>query len=235
MVLKIFCVIHARGGSKRIPLKNIKLLNNKPLIAYPILLAQSLPIITRVIVSSDHSEIIRISKDYGAEVPFVRPKDIAEDVASELVTLHCLEWLKANDELPEIIVTLTPATPFTKKEELEKAINLLINRPHLDSVITVRKAKEFPEWMIDMQETGEGKTLLGNDFDGKYNVSQNLKQFYYPMGAFFVNRVSSFLSKPSMYGEKWGCVELNPLENVDIDDPNDWVEAEKLAANFFKE
>lgn len=230
--MKIYCVIHARGGSKRIPLKNIKLLNNKPLIAYPIELALTTKMIQKVIVSSDHPEIIRISKQYGAEVPFVRPPEISEDVASELVTLHCLNWLKENNDLPDIMVTLTPATPFTKIKDLISAINLLISNPSLDSVITIRKAKEHPEWVIDLDENNVGKTLLGNDFDGKYNVSQNLKKYYYPMGAFFVNRVSSFLKKPSMYGKKWGCIELNNENSLDIDNPEDWVEAEKMVRNF---
>lgn len=230
--MKIYCVIHARGGSKRIPLKNIKILNNKPLIAYPIDLAKSINHIQKVIISSDHDEIIRISKELGAEVPFVRPTIISEDVASELVTLHCLNWLKEKNDLPDIIITLTPATPFTKKSDLIRAIELLIKNPDLDSVITIRKAKEHPEWMIELGADGKGKTLLGNNFDGKYNVSQNLNKYYYPMGAFFVNRVVSFLKNPSMYGEKWGCIELNTNDSVDIDYPEDWVEAEKIAQKF---
>ena len=81
--MKILSLIHARGDSKRIPLKNIKLLGGKPLISYPIDLVKSIKLIDRVIVSSDHEEIIRIAKEYGAEAPFVRPVDISEDVASE--------------------------------------------------------------------------------------------------------------------------------------------------------
>ncbi len=230
--MKVYSVIHARGGSKRIPLKNIKLLNNKPLIAYPIELAQSIEKIQKTLVSSDHPEILKLSREFGAEVPFVRPPEISEDVASELVTLHCLEWLKKQNDLPDIMITLTPATPFTKKVDLLNAIDLLIANPDLDSVITVRKAKEHPEWVIDLAENGVGKTLLGNSFDGKYNVSQNLKKYYYPMGAFFVNRVSSFLDNPSMYGRNWGCIELNSIDSIDIDNPEDWAEAEKMAQNF---
>jgi N-acylneuraminate cytidylyltransferase len=230
--MKIYSVIHARGGSKRIPLKNLKLLNKKPLLAYPIELAKSISLIKKIIVSSDHPEIIELSKDLGAEAPFIRPPEISEDVASELVTLHCLNWLKEKNDLPDIMVTLTPATPFTKKAELNQAINLLLSNPKLDTVITIRKAKEHPEWIIDLDENGVAKTLLGNNFDGKYNISQNLKKYYYPMGAFFVNRVSSFLKKPSMYGDNWGCIELNPLDSIDIDNPDDWDVAENMAQKF---
>lgn len=227
--MKVLAVIHARGGSKRIPLKNIKLLGNKPLIAYTIELAKSIECVNRVVVSSDHAEIIRISKEYGAEVPFIRPADISEDVASECVTEHTLNWLKDNENyIPDIVVTLTPATPFTNKIDVEKSIELLLKNPDWDSVITVRKAKEYPQWMIDWDGKNVGKTLLGNSFDGEYNTSQNLKKYYFPMGAFFINRVSSFLKKPSMYGENWGCYELDPNLHIDIDEPEDWIEAEAI-------
>ena len=229
--MKILSLIHARGGSKRIPLKNIKLLSGKPLISYPINLVKSIKLIDRVIVSSDHEEIIRIAKEYGAEAPFVRPADISEDVASELVTEHALKWLKEyEDYIPDIVITLTPCTPFTEKEDLEKAIQLLIDNKNWDSVITVRKAIEYPQWVIDWDGdiSNTGKTLLGNSFDGEYNVSQNLKKYYFPIGAFFINRVIPFMKKPSMYGEKWGCFELDGSVQVDIDEPEDLLQAEKI-------
>ncbi len=102
-----------------------------------------------------------------------------------------------------------------------------------DSVIPVRKAKEFPQWMIDWDGANIGKTLLGNDFDGEYNVSKKLKKYYYPMGAFFINRVSSFMKEPSMYGNNWGCYELDGDTQIDIDEPEDWLEAEKIFKTFF--
>jgi len=229
--MKILALIHARGGSKRIPLKNIKLLGGEPLISYPINLAKSIKLIDKVVVSSDHSEIIRISKEYGAEVPFIRPADISEDVASELVTDHALKWLNKNENYtPDIVITLTPCTPFTKKEDLEEAIQLLMDNENWDSVITVRKALEYPQWMIDWDgnASSTGKTLLGNNFDGEYNVSQNLKKYYFPMGSFFINKVVPFMKKPSMYGKKWGCYEMDGSMQVDIDEPEDFSQAENI-------
>jgi CMP-N,N'-diacetyllegionaminic acid synthase len=228
--MKIVSIIHARGGSKRIPLKNIQLLAGKPLLWYPIALARSVPEISRTIVTSDHPEIIRIAKECGAEAPFVRPPDISEDVASELVTLHVLNWLRENEgSLPDIAVTLTPATPFTKPEALRAAIKMLVDHPDWDSVITVRKAKEYPQWMIDIAGDGTGSTPFGHGFDGEYNVSQNLKKYYFPVGAFFVNRISSFLKAPSMYGRSYGCFHMDMDQHLDIDDPEDLAEARKLA------
>lgn len=110
---KVLGVIHARGGSKRIPLKNIKILNGKPLIAYIISAALKAKTIDRLIVSTDHPDIIRISKEYGAEVPFIRPKDISEDVPSELVTQHAVNFIEQEEGRQiEIAVTFQPTTPF---------------------------------------------------------------------------------------------------------------------------
>ena len=233
--MKIVAIIHARGGSKRIPLKNIKLLNGKPLIAYPIKLAKSIYKIDRVIVTSDHNKIMQEANKYGAETPFVRPADISEDVASELVTEHALRWLKDHENYhPEIAITLTPATPFTKKEDLENALNMLIENKHFDSIVTITKAKEYPQWIVDVDENGLGYTPFGKGFDGEYNVSQNLKKYYYPLGAFFINRVEQFLKKPSMYGDKWGCYEMDASCNIDIDEPEDFTLAENLLVNLNK-
>ena len=227
--MKIVAIILARGGSKRIPLKNIKHIGNKPLIYYPIALAKKIKEIDRVIVSTDHPEISKVAVKLGAEVPFQRPANISEDVASELVTEHALRYLidKENYE-PDIVITLTPATPFTQQADLKKGIELLIQHPEWDSVTTVRKATESPHWMIDMAADHSCKTILGNVLDGEYNVSQNLKQFYYPMGAFFINRVDRFLKNPSLYGKAWGAIELSSEKHIDIDTPEEFEMAKKI-------
>jgi CMP-N,N'-diacetyllegionaminic acid synthase len=228
-MMKIIAIIHARGGSKRIPLKNIKFLKGKPLIAYPIELAKSISKIDRVLVSTDHKKIIDEAKKYGAETPFIRPSDISEDVASELVTEHALIWLKKNENYQaDIVITLTPATPFTKKQDLENALELLIKNKELDSVITVSTAKEYPQWVVDIDKNGLGNTPFGKGFDGEYNTSQNLKKYFYPLGAFFINRVVSFLKRPSMYGDKWGCYKMDVNSNIDIDEPEDFEAAKKM-------
>lgn len=227
--MKIVAIIHARGGSKRVPLKNIRMLRGKPLIAYPIELARAVDRIDRIVVSTDHPEIADNALKFGAEVPFVRPKDISEDVASELVTEHALRYLINEDDYqPEIAVTLTPCTPFTLPEDVNRGLDILLNNPEWDSVVTVRKAEEFPEWMIRYEPGKTCSTLLSNTLDGRYNISQNLKQYYYPLGAFFINRVRSFLEYPSMYGKTWGAIELSKEDNIDIDTFDELERAEKM-------
>lgn len=224
-------IIHARGGSKRIKLKNLQLLDGKPLLAYPIELVSRRPWISRVIVSTDHDDIMEAARSLGAEVPFRRPADIAEDVPSEMVALHALRFLESQGSLPKYMVNLTPATPFTRPSSLDAAFDLLGNNPDWDSVTTIRKAAEFPEWMLRFSpETGIVKTVLGNSLDGEYNVSQNLPPCYYPAGAFWINRVKNFLDLPSMYGRRWGGVVLDTSENVDIDWPEDLERARSMVS-----
>jgi CMP-N-acetylneuraminic acid synthetase len=223
-------IIHARGGSKRIPLKNLRDVAGKPLIAYPIALCRQLPWIDRIVVSTDHDGIMDAARRYGAEVPFRRPADISEDVASELVTAHALRELRSRGEtLPEYVVTLTPATPLTRPERVHEAFERLKAHPEWDSVTTARRATEHPEWMLVLDAgSGEARTLQGNPLDGEYNVSQNLAPIHYPTGAFWINRVERFLLRPSLYGDRWGAIVMDPSEGVDIDWPADLERAERL-------
>jgi CMP-N-acetylneuraminic acid synthetase len=226
--MKAVAIIHARGGSKRIPLKNLKELAGKPLLAYPIELCRNCPWIERIIVSTDHDGIMETAKRHGAEVPFRRPADISEDVPSELVTLHALTFLKDEGRgLPELAVTLTPATPLTRVARLQEAYEMLTRNSDWDAVTTVRRAAEHPEWMLRRDESGEIETLLGNPLDGEYNVSQNLRPVHYPTGAFWINRVDRFMRKPSLYGNRWGAVVMEENEGVDIDVPEDFQKAIK--------
>jgi len=222
-------IIHARGGSKRIPLKNLQVVGGKPLIAYPIDLCKRCSWINRIIVTTDHDGIMEAAQKFGAEVPFRRPANISEDVPSELVTIHALRFLQERDgKLPDYAVTLTPATPLTRPAQLDEAFELLCRNPEWDSVTTIRRAIEHPEWMLKRDpQSGEVVTLLGNSLDGEYNVSQNLKPFYYPSGAFWINRVANFLGKNSLYGDRWGAIILGPEDSIDIDWPEDLAAADK--------
>jgi CMP-N-acetylneuraminic acid synthetase len=222
-------IIHARGGSKRIPLKNLRLVGGQPLVAYPIQLCRQCAWIDRVIVSTDHEGIMAAARQYGAEVPFSRPAALAEDVPSELVTEHALRFLASTENaLPDYVVTLTPATPFTQASDLDEAFRLLKAQPEWTAITTVRKAAEYPEWMIRVDDQSEAHTVLGNPLDGAYNVSQNLPAAYYPTGAFWINRVEPFLEQPSLYGRRWGALVVAGDAAIDIDWPEDLERAEQL-------
>ncbi|MEM6883895.1 MAG: hypothetical protein AAF571_02610, partial [Verrucomicrobiota bacterium] len=121
------------------------------------------------------------------------------------------------------------ATPFTRVENLNQAYEMMCKHTNWDAVTLVRKAQEFPEWMLRRDEdSGEMSTVLGNSLDGEYNVSQNLPSVYYPCGAFWLNRVNSLLQQPSLYGRRWGGVIVSPELVVDIDEPEDLATARKM-------
>ena len=123
------CIIPARGGSKRIPRKNIKPFFGKPMIAWSIETAQKANIFSQIIVSTDDNEIATLAESNGAEVPFIRPTELAEDLSSDRgFLLHAMNWLKDNEnQLPEYWVHLRPTTPLREVKIIYKAIVLIIN------------------------------------------------------------------------------------------------------------
>ena len=137
--MKILALIPARGGSKGIPRKNIVNLCGKPLIAYSIEQALASKWINRVIVSTDDEEIVAISRQYGAEVPFMRPEEFAQDLSPDIdVFRHALQWLETNEGyIPDIVLNHRPVCPIRKVETIDRAIELFINTQHDDSLLSV--------------------------------------------------------------------------------------------------
>lgn len=123
----IIAIIPARGGSKGIPRKNIRLLHGKPLIAWTIETALSTSCLKRVIVSTDDEEIAEVAEKYGAEVPFLRPKKYAQDDTTDMpVYEHTLHWLEENERyIPDIVVWLRPTAPLRTSEDIKNAVNIL--------------------------------------------------------------------------------------------------------------
>lgn len=193
---KIIAIIAARGNSKRLPRKNIRELAGKPLIAYPIQAALETKIFDKVIVTTDNEEIAKISKKYGAEVPFMRPKELATD--STLVgpvLKHTLNWLKNNENYePDAFVLLQAPCPFVKFEQIKKVVEKLLNSD-AEAVYTVNKVEYSPYWMQTLIKTDEGNTpqLLIKDFDLRFKQLQDMPQVYRPNGAVYAVKLNSFL------------------------------------------
>jgi len=148
---KILALIPARGGSKGLLGKNVRILCGKPLIYYSIDTGLRSDLIDRVIVSTDSREIAEISKRAGAEVPFLRPAHLAEDLTPDLpVVQHCLDWCKKHERyVPEFIVFLRPTGPLRTVEEIEEAIRMLEADPEADSVRSVIEPSGSPYKMFE--------------------------------------------------------------------------------------
>ena len=232
---KVLAVIPARGGSVRVPKKNIKLLNGKPLIAYAIEAARNSQTVNRIVVSTDDSEIEKVALRYGAEVPFTRPADISEDVPTEDVIVHAVKWLQKNDlYLPDIVVCLEPPVPFRKAEHIDRCVRAILADESVDSAITVTIVRGMrPEWMVYVDEnnlispytdyfTRKGDALL------RFPASQEFEPLYKATGVVFSCRAETLLKYESLVGVKCVAVEIDNSETFDLDYPEDFEMCEIL-------
>ncbi len=227
---EVLAIIPARGNSKSIPRKNIREFAGHPLIAFSIAAARQSQLVTRVIVSTDDPEIAEISKKYGAEVPFLRPADIAEDTTLDLpVFEHALRWLKLNENYsPEVVIQLRPTSPIRPKRMVDEAVSLLLEHPEADSVRGVVASGQNPYKMWKIDPRGTMQPLL--EVDGitePYNAPrQDLPATFWQTGHIDAIRPSSILEKGSMSGDVILPLKINPIFTVDIDTLLDWQRAE---------
>ncbi|MHB1119716.1 MAG: cytidylyltransferase domain-containing protein [Bellilinea sp.] len=230
---EVLAVIPARGGSKGIPHKNFRPFAGHPLIAYSIMAARQAETVTRVIVSTDDPQIAAAAREYGAEVPFMRPDELAQDNTLDLpVFQHALAWLIANEAYsPDVVVHLRPTSPVRPIGLVDEAVRLLLDNPEADSVRGVVPAGQNPHkmWRIDM-ETGQMRNLL--DVPGvpePFNAPrQVLPAVYWQTGHIDAIRPVTILEKNSMSGSVILPVKIDPRYTVDIDGPSDWQRAEWL-------
>jgi N-acylneuraminate cytidylyltransferase len=159
---EVLGIILARGGSKRLPRKNVKPLAGKPLIAYTIEAARASKYIDRLILSTDDPEATEIAKGLGVEVPFVRPAELAADAITDFpVFEHALTWLKEQEGyIPSLVVQLRPTSPLRTAEHIDRAVALLAAHPAADSVRTVTEPEQSPYKMYKIAETGFLEPLL---------------------------------------------------------------------------
>jgi len=230
---QVLALIPARGGSKGIPGKNIKPFGGFPLIAYSIIAGLRSHRVSRVIVSTDDEEIGAIAKEWGAEVPFLRPGYLAEDDTLDLPVLtHCLDWLgKSEDYHPEVVVWLRPTSPIRPKDCVDQAIDLLLAHPEADSVRGVVGASQNPFKMWTVNETsGALQNLLDvPGIDEPYNAPrQLLPKVFWQTGHIDALWAKTIKQKDSMTGDVIMPLIIDSRYTVDIDMPSDWQGAERI-------
>ena len=228
---KLHCiaVIHARGGSKRVPLKNIKPLGDKPLIAWCIEAALGAKDLDRVMVSTDHDGIAKAARAAGADVPFRRPAELAENVPSELVTQHALEFHEAEiSRTVDIIVTIQPTTPFIRSTDINACLDALTMNSEFDSAVTVAPVHERPEWMYRQDDRGIISNQLGIKVKGELGVSQTLEPLFSPNGGVYATRRQTLYDHGSVKGPNCYGHVMSRTRSVDIDDPIDFLLAETV-------
>ncbi len=212
---KILAIVPARGGSKGIPRKNIKLLAGKPLIAWTIAVAQDSNLIDRVIVSTDDLEIASVARECGAEVPFIRPAELAQDTSPTIDAIqHTLDWIEDHDKvLPEWVMLLQPTTPLRTVEDIKTAIEM--THAGAPSVVSVKENVDHPYLTRRLQDDG---TLI--DFfhiEQKDLRRQSLPPAYTFNGVIYLNTSESIRRHNALVLPETRAYIMPHERSIDID------------------
>jgi len=224
---RIITVIPARGGSKSLPNKNILPLNGKPLLCHSIEYSLNSKEVSKTIVSTDSYEIGKIAKKYGAEVPFLRPEEYAQDCTRDYPFMrHALDYFDSLGEKYDVYVLLRPTSPARPPGLIQKAVDIITQNPSATSVRSVAKIKEHPyrSWVV---EKNGGMRGFVKDIEESYNIPrQELPDIYFQTGDIEVITRDTILSG-SVSGNAVFPLVLQHDDMVDIDTKLDFKKAEK--------
>ena len=235
-MIQILALIPARGGSKGIPRKNIRPFAGYPLIAWSIAAAKQAACVTRIIVSTDDPEIAAVAREHGAETPFLRPSELAQDNTTDLpVFEHALEWLEEREGYrPDILIQLRPTSPIRPKDCVDSAVKILMEHADADCVRGVVPAGQNPHKMWRFAGDGQPmQPLLQVDGIAEpYNAPrQILPPMYWQTGHIDAIRVSTIEQKKSLTGDVIYPLVIDPRYTVDIDSLADWAKYEGLVTS----
>lgn len=225
----VYALVLARGGSKGLPGKNVRLLGGHPLIAWSIAAARASGVVDRVVCSTDCKEIATIARKYGADVPFMRPAELASDSATDLdVFEHALSWLDDHGESPNLIVQLRPTTPFRHPSWIDTAVERMIADSKITCVRSVTCAEPTPYKMWSLSADGERllPLLTVEGMIEPYNMPrQKLPVAYWHTGQLDVIR-SDTIRAGSMTGTQIAPLQVDRDMAIDIDTLRDFQLAE---------
>lgn len=226
----VLCIIPARGGSKRLPGKNIKPIGGKPMIAYAIAAGKGSMYVDRTIVSTDDDTIARIAKEHGAEVPFLRPPELATDMAKAVdVVFHALDALKEKDGyVPDVIVLIQPTAPLVQSADVDGAIRQLTD-DNTRTCVTMAPISERPEWMYRVENGRAAAFLPAEPVEAR---SQDLPLLYRINGAVYVVQTEEMRTHKRFTDPESLSAYIMPRErSVDVDELVDFQIAEVLLAH----
>jgi pseudaminic acid cytidylyltransferase len=219
------CVIPARGGSKRIPRKNIKIFNDKPIIAYSIEAAINSKCFDRVIVSTDDNEIAEVAKKFGAEVPFIRPKELSNDYTPTTpVIKHAIEWVAKNDIMPDFVLALYATAPFIDAEAICDSLQQLKDSK-LEYCFSVTSFPFPIKRAIKINAKASVEMFYPEHF---LTRSQDLEEAYHDAGQFYWGKTQAFIDDCQIFSELASPFLLARHKVQDIDTPDDWLRAELM-------
>lgn len=226
--MKILGLIPARGGSKGVPKKNIKMLAGKPLLQYTSEVALKSKLLSKVVLSSDDEEIIEVGKRIGLEVPFKRPTSLAEDKSPTLpVILHALEFYEKQCVFFDAVCLLQATSPFRTLDLLDKAIEKF-SESSTDSLVSVLEVPhEFnPHWTFTLNPKSNLKIATGEE--EIITRRQDLPKAYFRDGSIYITKTSVLKEQKSLYGKSISYIESSKENYVNIDTLEDWEKAESM-------
>jgi CMP-N,N'-diacetyllegionaminic acid synthase len=227
---KSICIIPARSGSKGIPKKNIKILNNKPLIQYSFETAVKSKLFDKIVLSTDSNEIAEVGKKIGLEAPFLRPTEIATDETPMIdVIKHTINFFSESYN-PDIICILQPTSPFRDIKDLIRGHKLISNE-ECDSVVSVEKIPSQYSPYSAMKIINDKLELLIKG-DKPVVRRQDLEDVYLKSGCFYFMKIKTLLQKKSLYGDICLPIIINNQNAIDLDTLDDWEKAKQISENF---
>ena len=222
--MSAIAIIPARGGSKRIPRKNIKTFSGKPIIAYAIKAAQDSRLFDRIIVSTDDDEIAEISLQHGAEIPFLRPLELADDFTATVpVIAHAIKACEQIGWDFESVCCIYPCTPFILSSDLENSY-LLLEKSKVDYIFPIA---EFPSPIQRAFQLGDNRENILFYPNFELTRTQDLVKAYFDVGQFYWGKKSSWLNNSRIHSSSIG-IEIPTWRAIDIDTMEDWKRAEML-------
>jgi pseudaminic acid cytidylyltransferase len=226
--MNTIAIIPARGGSKRIPYKNIKNFCGKPMIAWSIEAARAAAIFNTILVSTDDDEIASVAETYGAEAPFRRPAELANDHTPTLpVIAHAVRWFEEHRGPVEFACCIYATTPFLQPQFLREGLELMKARPDAEFAFSIT-SYAFPIFRALNHNTDGTVGMFWPENEMKR--SQDLPEAWHDAGQFYWGRKQAFYNRPGVFSARSYSVVLPRHQVQDIDTPEDWARAERMFA-----
>lgn len=225
--MRVLGLITARGGSKGVPRKNVRLLNGKPLLEYTAESASEARSLCRVVISTDDEEIADVARRCGVDVPFMRPSELALDTSPTFPVLeHALVTLREQGEEYDAVCLLQPTNPLRRSSDIDACVEILF-RTGADSVVSILPVPhEYnPKWVYWQRNDGDLKISTGDT--EPISRRQDLPPAFHRDGSVYVTRSKTILTGKSLYGERVRGYEIDPRFSVNIDTEEDWKRAEE--------
>jgi CMP-N,N'-diacetyllegionaminic acid synthase len=225
--LSLLALILARGGSKGLPGKNVRVLRGKPLIAWSIEAAQASKYVSSIVVSTDSDDIAAVAERFGAEVPFRRPPELATDTATSIdAILHALDWLGARGRNFDYLALLEPTSPLREARDIDQALEKL-KASSAQAIVSVCKAASIhPAFMYRLGSGGSLTPYLTDT--GNHVRRQDIEPIYFLDGTIYIARSATFRQLKSFYHNQTIGFEVPKWKSPEIDDEIDYLHVEAI-------